>query len=216
MKYVNNTPIDSAIRQDTCTPAELLHSAIQNYENDNMEVAIPQFLALAQHDYEEAFLYLSLIYRDGDGTEKDELQAVRYKRQYVQSIEKKAANGLPAYQLKLAYVLQFGDGVAIDNARAFLLFLELAKAGWGEAQFHLSLIYAHGDCGQNADAELELYWLNEAAKSEWPMALYYSALFLEVDPSTAESALRAKEMMNRAAELGCWQAKEHLKSMGPE
>ncbi|MFC4158994.1 tetratricopeptide repeat protein [Chitinimonas lacunae] len=196
--------------QNSYAQEELLHAAIQNYEDDNMEAAISQFLTLAERGCEEAFLYLSLIYRDGDGAEKDELQAARYKKRYVQSIETKAAEGISAYQLKLAYMLQFGDGVAIDNARAFRLFSELASAGGGEAQFHLSRIYAHGWCGQKANPELELYWLDEATKSEWPKAIYYSALFLEAEPSSAESISRIKEMMHRAAELGCWQAKEYL------
>ncbi|WP_374539167.1 tetratricopeptide repeat protein [Chitinimonas taiwanensis] len=210
---MSNTQTNSEIPQDSCTTEELLQAAIHNYENDNMGVAISQFLTLAQQDCEEAYLYLSLIYRDGDGTGKDELRAARYKRQYVQSIETKASSGLPAYKLKLAFILQFGDGVAIDNTRAFSIFSGLAKSGWGEAQFHLSRIYAHGNCGQNADTNLELYWLNEATKSEWPMALYYSALFLEAESQTAESMFRAKEMLKRSAELGCWQAKEYLETL---
>ncbi|GAB3254634.1 tetratricopeptide repeat protein [Chitinimonas naiadis] len=207
MKHVTQV---SNIRQKLCTHEELLREAEQNYECDNMEVAISQFLALAENDCEEAFLYLSLIYRDGDGVGRDELTAARYKRKYVQSIKAKAESGISAYQLKLAYIFQFGDGVAIDDARAFQLFSELAREGLGEAQFHLSRIYAHGWCGQHVDPELELLWLNEAVKSEWPMALYYSALFLVEDSASAESLSHAVALMKRSAELGCWQAKEYL------
>lgn len=207
MKYVIET---NDHRQNVNPHAELLQEAIQHFEHDNMDVAIAQFLALAAQDCEDALLYLSLIYRDGDGTEKDELQAARYKKRYVQCIEAKASAGHADYQLKLAYLLQFGDGVAVDNARAFQLFLGLAQTGMGEAQFHLSRIYAHGRCGQKADVDLELFWLKKATEAEWPKAIYYSALFLEPTATTAESRARVVEMMQRSAALGCWQAKDFL------
>lgn len=191
---------------------DLLRAAIDNYEADRMVVALAQFQKLAEQDCEEAFLYLSLIFRDGDGVGKDELAAIRYKRQYVQVIEAKASAGIAEYRLKLAYLLQYGDGVSINNSGAFSLFLELANEGCGEAQFHLSRIYAHGDCGVERDAALESYWLNEATKNEWPLAIYYTALFLEGNSSVPESAGHVKKMMERSAELGCWQAKEYLRS----
>lgn len=190
----------------------LLCLAINNYENNNMDVAISQFITLTEYDYEEAFLYLSLIYlyEEENGIKKDELKAFRYKRQYVQTIENKAAIGLSKFKLKLAYILQFGDGVPIDDTRAFLLFLDLAKAGSAEAQFHLSRIYAQGLCNQNVNTELEWYWLNEATKLEFPVAIYYSALFLESNPNEEGMITQRTKMMNKAAELGCWQAKEYL------
>lgn len=177
-----------------------------------MALAVAQFRELAGQGCEEAFLYLSLIFKDGDGVEKDELAAVRYKRRYVEITETKAIAGVTGYRLKLAYLLQFGDGAPIDTSRAFSLFLELAKGGSGEAQFHLSRIYAHGECGQKRDASLEFYWLNEATQSEWPLAIYYSALLLEDSFSTEETKRRVQEMMKKAAQLGCWQAKEYLDS----
>lgn len=191
--------------------AELLRAAIANYETDKMSAAVEQFLDLAKHDCEEAFLYLSLIFREGDGVQKDELAAARYKKQYGQTIEAKATAGITGYKLKLAYLLQFGDGMAVDNSRAFSLFLGLATEGCGEAQFHLSRIFSRGECGQKPNTDLELFWLNEATKAEWPMAIYYSALFLKSSCNTAESLQRVKEMMERSSQLGCWQAKEYLK-----
>ncbi|MGY4535230.1 flagellar biosynthesis chaperone FliJ [Pseudomonas sp. TE3786] len=201
------------ILQVSTIDQENLSLAINDYENNNMGAAITQFLKLAEHDSEEAFLYLSLIYRDGDGTRKNKFQSARYRKMYIQSIEAKAATGLSAHQLKLAYILQFGDGVKIDSSRAFSLFLELAKKGEAEAQFHLSRIYAHGHCGQKKDSILELQWLDEATKSEWPLAIYYSALLLVQNPIVLESTSKIIEMMNRSSELGCWQAKDYLLSV---
>jgi hypothetical protein len=60
-----------------------LSAAIQHYENDRMDIAIPQFLKLADQDCEEALLYLSLIYREGDGVDKDEIKARKFKNEYV-------------------------------------------------------------------------------------------------------------------------------------
>jgi TPR repeat protein len=189
---------------------ESLRVAIDNYETDNMSVAVDQFLKLAEHNCDEAFLYLSLIFRDGDGVQKDELVAARYKKQYVSALETKAAAGVAEYRLKLAYVLQFGDGTAVDSSRAFSLFMELASEGCGEAQFHLSRIFARGTCGQRQDEEMELYWLNQATQSEWPLAIYHTAMNLAFISDDSQSLERAKQMMQRSSQLGCWQATEYL------
>lgn len=199
-------------KENPASLAELLRTAIDNYETDRMALAVAQFLELAEHDCEEAFIYLSLIFREGDGVEKNDLAAVRYKRQYAQIIDAKASTGIAGYKLKLAYLLQFGDGMPIDTSRAFSLFLELAKDGCGEAKFHLSRIFSRGECGQKRDTGLELYWLNEATTAEWPMAIYYTALLLESTSKTAESLKLVKEMMEKSSQLGCWQAKEYLRS----
>ncbi len=191
--------------------AELLRIAITNYETDQMSAAVAQFLNLATYDCDEAFLYLSIIFREGDGVQQNEVAAARYKRKYVENIEAKATSGKAGYKLKLAYLLQFGDGTAIDSARAFALFLDLAAEGCGEAQFHLSRIFARGECGQKQDTDLELYWLHKATTAEWPLAIYYTAFFLESTSNTVESLQRVKEMMKRSSQLGCWQAKEYLK-----
>ena len=189
---------------------EALRIAIEHYENDRMEFAIPKFLDLADQNCEDAFLYLSLIYRDGDGVEKDELKAARYKKMWCQKIEALAGTGLVDYQLRLAYMLQFGDGVVVNERRAIEIFLALANNGCAEAQFHLSRIYAHGNCGQNKNSDLELYWLDKATNSEWPMAIYYTALFFEDTENPLSKIGKRYELMQRAAELGCWQAKEYL------
>lgn len=62
------------------------------------------------------------------------------------------------------------------------------------------------------DSDLELYWLSEATRAEWPLAIYYSALFLKSTSSSTESLHCVKEMMERSSKLGCWQAKEYLKA----
>ncbi len=187
-----------------------LRVAIEHYEHDRMEFAIREFLALADQNCEDAFLYLSMIYRDGDGTEKNEFKAAQYKKKWFQIIETQASMGLVDYQLRLAYMLQFGDGVAIDEGRAIEIFLKLANKGNGEAQFQLSRIYAHGNCGQRKNNPLELHWLAEATNSEWPMAIYYTALFLEESENMPENFEKRYKLMQRASELGCWQAKEYL------
>lgn len=188
-----------------------LSAAIQHYENDRMDTAIPQFLKLADQDCEEAMLYLSLIYREGDGVEKDEIKARRFKKDYIQKIEAKAAAGQRPFQLKLGHMLQFGDGLETDNSRAMSLFLNLAKEGVPEAQFHLSRIYARGWCGQDRNTHLETKWLSEATKSKWPEAIYISALLVLQDTeATSQERCQAKDMMQESSDLGCWQAKEFL------
>lgn len=187
--------------------SEDLAKAIASYENGDILTAVHQFLVLAEQNCRESCLYLSLIYREGDGVPKDELQAVRFKRRYVQVMEELAASGDAFNELQLGYILQYGDGTAIDFPRAFSMFMSAANKGCGEAQFHLSRLFAHGQCGQKVDAEMELLWLEEATKSQFPKALYYSALFL-YEAGKPE----ARALMARSAELGCWQATEYLES----
>ncbi|MFL6710080.1 MAG: tetratricopeptide repeat protein [Massilia sp.] len=186
---------------------EGLTKAIASYESGDILAASEQFMILAEQNCAESFLYLSLIFGEGDGVPKDELRSVRYKRRYVQIMEELAESGDPFYELQLGYILQYGDGTAIDLPRAFSAFRSAAEKGCGEAQFHLSRIFAHGQCDQKIDPERELMWLEEATRSQYPKALYYSALFLY---GTDDPERRA--LMEQSAELGCWQAKQYLES----
>lgn len=186
---------------------EGLAKAIASYESGDILAASEQFMVLAEENCPESCLYLSLIFGGGDGVPKDELRSVRYKRRYVQIVEELAATGDAFHELQLGYILQYGDGTAIDLPRAFSMFMSAADKGCGEAQFHLSRIFAHGQCGQKIDPERELMWLEEATKSQFPKALYYSALFLyETDDP------EGRALMEQSAELGCWQAKQYLES----
>lgn len=189
----------------------LLRDAIDNYEKDNMGIALSQFNQLAEKEHEEAFLYLSLIYKHGDGVAKDEVTAKRFKRLYVQQIEAKAASGIVSYQLKYAYILQYGDGVAVNNEKAFRLFSQLAEAGNAEAQFRLYSFYSHGWCGQPVDHTLASKWLNDATNAEWAEALYTTALMLLRESIEDHGVVnQAETMLRKAAELGFWPAKDFM------
>lgn len=200
------------VPQVACESQELT-DAIRCYEDDRMELAIPLFLKLAEHNCEEALLYLHLIYRDGDGVEKDELRARRYKNAYVQRIEQLAATGDSTFQLKLGYILEYGDGVEKDYARAMSIFSKLGDQGVAEAQFHLSRIYAHGWCGQARNILLAARWLDAATRSKWPEALYLSALSILRDTeATSDERANARDLLKESSALGCWQAREYLES----
>jgi TPR repeat protein len=190
-----------------------LREAIRFYERGEMSSAAQLFIELAALNCPESCIYLSLMYRDGEGVPKDEVQGVRYKRQYVRILERLASSGDAAHEFQLGYVLQFGDGTAIDFPRAMSLFLSAAGKFCGEAQFHVSRIFAHGHCGQRVDPELERYWLSEATESEFPKALYYTALFLHHPSNSPTKAAQVVSQMRRSADLGCWQAKDFLSSI---
>jgi len=189
---------------------QLLFDAINHYENDEMQLAISKFEELAKINDEEAILYLSLIYKEGDGLPQDELKAKRLKKRYVDIVLKKANSGDLKSKLKYAYILQYGDGIQADEKQAFLLFEELANDDTTEAQFHLYTIFHHGFCLQNPDPVLADYWLNKAFDSNWPEAIYITALRLLSNNDGSQEAIR---LLEKASSLDFFPATELLNTI---
>lgn len=186
---------------------KLLEEAIIHYESDEMESAVAKFRQLAKLNNEEAYLYLSLIYKDGDGVIRDELESKRLKKKYVQIVNEKASEGDIKYKLKYAYILQYGDGIDSDENQAIKLLKELASEGLAEAQFHLYTIYQHGFCGQNVDFSVAEYWLDLAFESNWPEAIYIKSLQLLSDDRNSTEAVA---LLKKSADLGFFPAEELL------
>jgi len=188
----------------------LLKEAIDNYDNDKMALALEQFLDISKTtDEEEVFLYLSLIFKHGDGVPADEFKAKQNKKRYVEIIKSKADKGEDEYKMKYAAILQYGDGVEIDEKSALTQFIELATNGYVESQFHLYTIYNHGFCGIDKNEYLAHKWLSKATSNEWPEALSTSALNMlscgDIDNIEKE---KAKLLLIRAIDLGDWRAQE--------
>lgn len=192
-----------------------LQEAISCYENDEIELAIPLLLDMAGEGCEESNLLLSLIYRDGDGVEKDEVTAKRYKKRYVQIVERKAETD-ERYRLKLAALLQFGDGVDKDESTALDIYMELAKRGNPEAQFTLYSIFSHGWCGQAEDQVVAKKWLVEAANADWPEAICTLAISLLHEDKSQATMDKVVPMLKKSVELGHWPAEEQLLSLKKE
>lgn len=195
---------------------EKLSKAIQHYESDEIELAIQLFQEMAEEGCEESNLYLSLIYRDGDGVDKDEVAARRFKKRYVDIVEHKANKGDSYYKLKLGSMLQYGDGVPADEMRAFNIYRELAEENDPEAQFILYSIYAHGWCSKNIDEGEARKWLERSALGDWPEALCILAVKMMSESDDLESRNKAVAMLRKSLELGHWPAEEHLKYLSEE
>lgn len=192
------------------TNLEKLSQAIEYYENDEMDLAIPLFHELASNNCEESNLYLSLIYQDGDGVEKNELKARQCKKKYVDIIEEKAKQGDPYYRLKMGAILQYGDGIPVDEKQAFDIYFALANEGEPEAQFILYSIFTHGWCGKNVDQGQARIWLEKAAQAEWPEALCVLAVALLSENDDSKNKDKAICMLQKSLQLGHWPAEEHL------
>ena len=175
-----------------------------------MQLAISQFSKLAEVNDEEACLYLSLIYKYGeDGVPQDELKAKRLRKKYVEILLDKANRGDVQSKLKYAYILQYGDGIKMDENKALDLFKELAQDDVTEAQFHLYTIFCHGFCQQSHDSITANYWLEKAFTSNWPEAIYIKALQIL---SNDDDSLEAMNLLEKASDLGFFPAKECLKT----
>lgn len=81
-----------------------------------------------------------------------------------------------------------------EYAKAFTLFLDLAKKGYGRPQYYLSLAYKLGQGVEQNDAQA-LYWLKSAAKLGNIRAItllaetYYNGWGIAVDKKAARSLL---------------------------
>lgn len=110
-------------------------------------------MAGASHDWKSAYQLCSplaeqgdagaqfmtgLMYRDGLGVEKDDMQAVHWFRKSAEQGEADAQSGL-------AFMYSKGKGVIRDYEQAELWFRKAAEQGDANAQYNLGSMYARGE-----------------------------------------------------------------------
>jgi TPR repeat protein len=191
-----------------------LKAGIDAYENSQFQEAIGIFKYLAdEQDDPDAIQYLYLMYKEGDGVEKDLIRAEEYKCCYISSVTRKAENRDSLWMLKLADIYQYGDGIPIDNKKAFAIFEQLAEQGVAEAQYELAVIYEYGKCGQTQDLDKYFFWLNCAVDQCFPDAMYKAATLLLSGNKTADDYQKAKQYLLIAKQKGFWPAAELLEKL---
>ncbi|MDK2125310.1 tetratricopeptide repeat protein [Parachitinimonas caeni] len=191
---------------------ELLRQAEMLYEEESFERALEIFQQLALLGVAEAYKYIGLIYRYGEGvlSEGSHQSEIWFSR-YIDQLHENLRNGdlESGYILALSY--QYGDMVEIDEEMAKKLFMSCAEKGHGPSQFRLSTLWRYGWCGLEVDIERCMHWLDRAISSEYPEALYQKGLDL-VNMGGKEAEVQAMTLISNAAQRGFWPAEDYLKN----
>jgi TPR repeat protein len=100
--------------------------------------------------------YLGVAFRDGEGVEKDEKEAVRWFR-------KAAEQGYAMAQVELGKVYYYGQGVKKDNTEAIKWYRKAAEQGYSFGQYNLGQAYSEG-VGVKEDIVEAVKWWRKAAE----------------------------------------------------
>ena len=96
----------------------------------------------------------------------------------------------------------WGQGVAIDYARAMAAYKVDAKAGDAVSQYQVGMMYYKG-YGVDKDYAQALPWLEKAAAQDYPAAVDTLAdMYLGGLGGVTSSFRRARELFERSIELG--------------
>ena len=135
--------------------ADLLEDAFAAIHDQDYGAAYAIFIQAAEAGNAEAQYNLSVLLREGQGTEKNEAKALSW-------LEKSAEQGWPDAQYALGTMYEFGQGVPQSYETAAALYMKAAEQGNAAAQTNLAVLYANGQ-GVNQDIVLAYVWSNLAA-----------------------------------------------------
>jgi TPR repeat protein len=158
----------------------------------------------AVREAEEDYLR-GLRFADGDGVERNYVEAARYYR-------RAAVKGYAPAQHNLAWFLENGRGVKQDLAEAAAWYRKAAEQGDSESQNNLGTLYAAGR-GVSQDDTEAARWYGLAAKQGDPEGLTNFANMLLQGRGVARDPSAAFGFCRQAAEAGHAAARHNLALM---
>lgn len=174
-------------------------------KNSNATEMLDRFFGDSNKDHGESQYQLGMMYRDGEGCETNNEDAVKCFR-------KAAAKGHVFAQLHLGDMYFFGDGVVTNNHEAVKWLSLSAEQGNCPAKMFLNIMYTQGMYAE-ADLEEVSKWYhhmeNDQCDSLTPYLLgivYLNGGFVGVETNRQE----ATKWLYRAAANGCIEAKYEL------
>lgn len=188
-----------------------LKEAEDLYEKDEMDRAIDLFHQLAENGNAQAFLYLGLIYKSGDGVISDVEKSRKYYLEYFEIIKNKAAKEDWGSVFELGRLYQYGTIVSVDNGLAIKYIQAAAFAGVAEAQFHLANIYKYGWAEVPINGHKYGFWLEKSVKSEHPEAIFFYAMEIVNLQGVTDEVIA---LVRKSAMLGFWVASDWLAGRG--
>ena len=150
---------------------------------------LPSLLAKAQGGDVDAQFDLAYAYDSGQGTARNEDEALRWylaaaQKGHIEAmnsagsilqVNKRFAEALLWYQQaadkkhaqatnSLAYLYDLGLGVTQDRQKAFALYMRAAELGWAEAMWNIANMYGAGQLGAPADLTIACVWATRAIR----------------------------------------------------
>jgi len=132
------------------------------YDRGDYELALNEWLPLAEQGQADAQVFLGFLYENGQGVPQDYVQAADWYR-------KAAEQGQPGAQYNLGLLYHIGQGVPQDYAQAAAWFRKAAAQGQPLAQYNLGFLYNHGQ-GVPQDYVQARKWYRKAAAQGYALA----------------------------------------------
>jgi len=144
--------------------------------------------ALAQYN-------LGVMYRDGQGVEKDFKEAVEW-------FQKSANQGFAPAQYNLGVMYSDGEGVEKDSKEAAKWYRKAAEQGFGSAQKNLGVMYGFGN-GVLQDYVTAYAWVNIAEANGADVKKFESEILEKkmTPEQIAEGQKLTKEMVKKNPKL---------------
>ncbi len=169
----------------------------------------------ARRSYEEAakqggtdaMYRLGLMYKDGDGVQKNPGAAAQW-------FYEAGRRGHPYAQEELGWMFFSGSGVKQDDRAALGWFLPAAQAGLARSQTVVASIYDEGKVVAKNPTEA-VAWYRKAAAQKQPLAMYQLGLHLRGGNGVAWSEAEAMQWLKKAGDQGSAEA-EYFVAMGYE
>lgn len=148
--------------ENASTSSSEIEQAVSLVENKKYKEAFSIFKKLAEAGDPEAQHNLALLYRTGQGVEKDYTQSGHWFRMA-------ADQGVSDAQYYLGYMYDTGEGVEQNRKYAYVWYRKAAEQGHGLAQINLGILYANG-LGIPQDIEQAYLWFHVAAAQGYKAA----------------------------------------------
>ena len=192
-------------------PANAFKSAVKLYESrDYIEAystltqkcpqkALRFYAEKAAAGETEAMFRLGMLYLDGLGVEKNEIEAVSWFTKAADAGDVNAIN-------KLGEMYYNGNGVTENNSTSTEWFMKAAEAGNAEAMRNVGVLYETGQ----KDYKTALEWYLKAANAGDATAMLYAAYCYDEGKGVAQDFETALEWYLKAANAGNTNAMLHI------
>lgn len=171
-------------------------------ENTKISEATAWLLKSAKQGEARAQYMLGLLYSEGRGVVKDDVESARW---YTNAARQGYADA--QYNLALDYLA--GRGVSKNDTQAVSLLNEAAQQGHPSAQFNLGLLYSEGRGIAKNEAEA-VRWYMQAARQGHADAQFYLALAHAEGIGISKNEAEAIRWYRKAAEQGHSRAQYNL------
>lgn len=138
-------------------------AGVAAYRQQDYAGALREFHQAAKRDDVRALNYLGIMYADGIGIPRDDLQAATM-------FSKAALLGFPEAMANLARMHAAGRGMPQDNRAAVSAYRAAARAGFAPAILRMAEIYENGEFGEAPDAAAAREWRARVPGSSAPAA----------------------------------------------